>query len=118
MEEIKLDYSASQISIEEIKKLEKKIQIEITNMINTTKQDYQDDRASINLPDDKKNLLKVKNLINKKNSKQSRRNQKWSLMLIGSDGTLRHVKAYKPLFLLMLFMLSSLKNFQFVVFIN
>ena len=58
--------NATQISNEELKSLEKKLEVELENMKEATVIGYDDDRASINLPDDKDNLLKVKSLIDKK----------------------------------------------------
>jgi glucose-6-phosphate isomerase len=82
MKEIKLNYSSSQIPIEEIKKIEKKIRPEISEMLKASKKEYQNERASINLPYDKKNLKKVKNLINKKNKLNPK-----TIILIGIGGS-------------------------------
>jgi len=66
MKEIEFNYSASLVSKTEIIELDKKIQNEIKKMNLAANKGYYDDRASINLPNDKGNLEKVKTLIYKK----------------------------------------------------
>ncbi len=66
MKELKFNYSNSLISQKEINELEKRLQLEIEQMNLAVTKGYKDDRASINLPDDKENLKKVKTLIKNK----------------------------------------------------
>jgi len=66
MRELKFNHSDSLISNKELDKLEKKLQSEIQQMNLAITKDYKDDRASINLPDDKENLEKVKSLVKNK----------------------------------------------------
>ncbi len=82
MKEMDFNYSASLISKTEIIQLEKKIQNEIKKMILASNKGYQDDRSSINLPNDMENLEKVKTLINKK----QKLNPKY-IILIGIGGS-------------------------------
>ena len=82
MKEMDFNYSASLISKTEIIQLEKEIQNEIKKMILASNKGYNDDRASINLPNDMENLEKVKTLINKK----QKLNPKY-IILIGIGGS-------------------------------
>jgi glucose-6-phosphate isomerase len=66
MREIEFLYSDSLISNNELDQLEKRLQSEIEQMNFAVNRGYDDDRASINLPDDKENLEKVKSYIKNK----------------------------------------------------
>ena len=66
MKPIEYNYSDSLISNVDLDQLEKQLQSEINQMKLAVTKGYNDDRASINLPDDKNNLIKVKTLINYK----------------------------------------------------
>ena len=82
MKEIEFRYSNSLINKNNISKSEKKLQNEIKKMNLATKKEYQDERASINLPNDTKNLKKIKNLIKEK----QKLNPKY-FILIGIGGS-------------------------------
>ena len=60
---IKFSWKDSLISKSEIKKLEKKLQPEIEDMQEAELKEYNDDRASINLCDDRGSLKRVKKVI-------------------------------------------------------
>jgi len=60
---IKFSWKDSLVSKAEINKLERKLQPEIENMQEVELKEYNDDRASINLPDDRGSLKKVKRLV-------------------------------------------------------
>jgi len=66
MKELEFNYSDCLVSQKEIKELEKKLQKEIEQMNIASDRLYEDERASINLLEDKENLLKVKSLIKRK----------------------------------------------------
>ncbi len=67
MKEIKFQYKDSAlIRDKEIKSYEKKLSPEISNMNNALKKGYSDDRASINLCDDKEMIQTVLNLAKEK----------------------------------------------------
>ncbi len=66
MKQIEFNYNNSQISKKEINQLEKQLQNEIEEMNLVSNNGYNVDRTSINLPDDKNNLEKVKKITSKK----------------------------------------------------
>jgi uncharacterized FlaG/YvyC family protein len=75
MEPIVFLHNNSLISLEELENYTKKLTEEIKYMNTTVNLQYEDDRASINLPDDKQTLKKVKKLINTKYMKNTRFNK-------------------------------------------
>ncbi|MEF8847562.1 MAG: hypothetical protein V5A68_00305 [Candidatus Thermoplasmatota archaeon] len=66
MKEIFFSKKNCLISDEKIQGKEDKLKPEIKNINNSLKKKYDDEYASINLPDDKENLKKIKKLIEKK----------------------------------------------------
>ncbi len=82
MKQIEFDYTNSLISTKKIDDLAKLINNEIEQMKIAINNGYNDDRASINLPDDKDNLEKVKTFINNK----SKLNPKY-LVIVGIGGS-------------------------------
>jgi glucose-6-phosphate isomerase len=66
VKEIKFIHSNCQISQKDIDHLGKKLKKEIEQMNIAKTKDYNDNRASINLPDDEENIELVKTLANKK----------------------------------------------------
>jgi len=66
MKTMKFFYENSLIPRKDIFKTAERLEPEIDNMIHATSKGYDDDRASINLPDDKDMLKKVKQLVEEK----------------------------------------------------
>jgi glucose-6-phosphate isomerase len=82
MKEIEYRYSNSLIAKNKINESGKKLQNEIKKMNLAAKKEYQNERASINLPNDTENLKKIKNLIKEK----QKLNPKY-FILIGIGGS-------------------------------
>lgn len=79
---ISLDHKNSFVSSEELSKIEKKLQEEISNMQKASKLKYEDERCSINLPDDTESIKLVKDLV-----KQKKELNPYYLVVVGIGGS-------------------------------
>ena len=66
MKKIQFTHHASQIQKEHLETYNVKLKPEIQQMNHATQEKYQNDRASINLPNDQEMLQQIQDLINEK----------------------------------------------------